>query len=126
MPSYRLVAILTLALLLVWLPHDLLTIREALGDNSRLALGLSLKIFMHVVAVIGLWLNKTAGYAFLLGASVQGLLVASGGLRAVPLSRWRDYSSTLWWPILDASLRLVSLAYLGTRPGRLVGKEGTT
>lgn len=122
LPSHRLMALLTLALLLVWLPSDLPAIAEALSYHPRLALGLSLKILMHLVAVIGLWRDRTAGYAFLLGASLQGLLVAAGGLRVYPLARWPEHLSLVWWPALDAALRVLSLGYLITRPGRMVGK----
>jgi hypothetical protein len=116
-------ALLTLTLFLVWLPSDINAIRDGLESNPRLAVGISLKLLMHTVAVVGLWLDRTMGYAFLLGASVQGLLVAVGTLRAVPMSRWSEFTSVLWWPALDATLRVASLVFIFTRPARLVGGE---
>lgn len=123
--SHRFASLLTLFLLSVWLPTDVGLIREGLEGETRLAVGISLKIFMHLVAVVGLWLDKTVGYAFLLGASLQGLLVAVGPLIAIPVERWVEYSSALWWPLTDVILRITCLIYLATRPGRIVGKEST-
>jgi len=117
------VTFLTGALLLLWLPTDLQSISDGLANQPKLALGISLKIFMHTMAVIGLSLDKTFGYAFLLGATLQGLLVSSSLVRAFPLDDWWHYRAQLAGPVLDVLARLFCLGFLATRPGRLVGKE---
>lgn len=113
----------TAFLLIYWLPTDLESIRDGLASEPRLALGISLKILMHLLAVLGLYLDKTFGYAFLLGASLQGLLVASGAFRALPTETWWLYRSQLIAPTFDIYLRIFCLVFLATRPGRLIGKE---
>ena len=116
----------TTALLLYWLPADLESIRFGLEQQPKLALGISLKIFMHLAAVVGLTLDQTFGYAFLLGASLQGLLVSVSAMRAIPTAEWLQYKEQLWGPALDVVLRVFCLAFLATRPGRIVGREATT
>lgn len=115
-------AIATAVLLVCWLPADIASIRFGLETEPRLAVGISLKILMHLLAVAGLFLDKTFGYAFLLGASLQGLLVASGSLRSLPISDWAQHLTQIVGPALDVVLRLLSLGFLATRPGRIVGK----
>lgn len=118
----KVVAIATAVLLVCWLPADIASIRFGLETEPRLAVGISLKILMHLLAVAGLFLDKTFGYAFLLGASLQGLLVASGSLRSLPISDWAQHLTQIVGPALDVVLRLLSLGFLATRPGRIVGK----
>ena len=115
------VILFTLGLLLYWLPSDIASIRFGLESEPKLALGISLKILMHTLAVLGLFLDKTFGYAFLLGASLQGLLIAYTKLQVVPLSHWASYRNQLWAPGVDVCLRTLSLLFLATRMGRLIG-----
>lgn len=113
-------------LLLIWLPFDLQSIRDGLEGEPRLALGISLKLLMHILAIWGLVLDKTFGYAFLLGATLQGGLVAYGAVQAVPSGQWWTYKTQLLRPGFDLSLRVLSLAFLLSRPGRMIGKEAST
>lgn len=117
-------ALLTLALFLVGIPWDLDALGFGVSEQPELAVGISLKILMHLVAVVGLWKDATPGYAFLLGASAQGLLIDYGSLTAVQPSQWGQFFSTLWWPATDSILRISCLVYLATRPGRIIGWEG--
>lgn len=115
----------TALLLLYWLPADIESIRFGLAEQPKLAVGISLKIFMHLAAVVGLALDQTFGYAFLLGATAQGLVVSVSAMRAIPSTEWWHYKQQLWGPALDVGLRLFCVAFLATRPGRLVGREAT-
>ena len=110
-------------LLVLWLPFDVQSIAEGLKHEPRLALGISLKLLMHILAIWGLVLDKTFGYAFLFGATVQGTLVAYGSLQAIPSGQWSNYKLQLLRPGLDLAIRAFCLGFLITRPGRIVGKE---
>jgi hypothetical protein len=118
-------AICLLVLLIYWLPFDISSLRDGLDHHPRLALGISLKLLMNILAIVGLWLDKTFGYAFLLGAALQGLLVSTSSLRAVPTVEWWHYKAQLIGPAIDVAVRVVGLVFLATRPGRLVGKGVT-
>ncbi len=125
MPSHRVVALVTLALLIIGLPWDVDALRFGVTEQPQLAVGISLKILMHLGAIVGLWKDITLGYAFLLGASAQALLIDYGSLTAVPPHQWSQFVSTLWWPVVDGILRMGCLVYLATRPGRIIGWEAT-
>lgn len=103
---------LTLFLLLYWLPADLESIRYGLEHHRELALGISLKIFMHLMAIVGLARDEGFGYVFLLGASAQGLIVAVSALRAIPQSDWWLHRGQLIVPALDATIRVYCLGFV--------------
>ena len=103
---------LTLLLLFYWLPADLESIRYGLKHQGELALGISLKIFMHLMAIVGLARDEGFGYVFLLGASAQGLIVAVSALRAIPLSDWWLHREQLVVPVLDTAIRLYCLGFV--------------
>ena len=115
---------LTTLLLLYWLPVDAVSIRTGLEGQPTLALGISLKILMHLLAILGLALDRTFGYAFLLGASLQGLLISYGALQVIPWQYWWDYRSQLYVPGIDAILRVISLSFVVVHSRRLVGIGG--
>lgn len=112
---------------LLALPTDASNIWVALTDPGpdadwRLALGLTLKTAMTVLAVLGLWWDKTFGYCFLLGSSLQISLIRVGEFQAVD---FREYPVQLVLPGLDLVFRAACLVWLATRWRRLVG-EGVT
>lgn len=112
---------------LLALPSDLSNIWVALTDPGpdadwRLAAGLSLKTLMTLLAVVGLWLDKTFGYCFLLGSSLQISLIRVGEFQAVD---FRQYPAQLVLPGIDLTFRAVCLVWLATRWKRLIG-EGVT
>ena len=109
----------TLGLLFYWLPADIESIRFGLESEPKLALGISLKIFMHVMAAIGLGLDKTFGYVFLLGATVQGLVVSTSAMRALPFESWWQYKGQLMGPAVDIILRCLCVVFLASRPSEL-------
>lgn len=115
--------VLTAFLLLYWLPADIESVRYGLEHQPKLALGISLKLFMHVMAIAGLALDSTFGYAFLLGASAQGLLVSTSALRAIPMADWWLHKGQLIVPALDVLIRLFCLGFLASCPKRIVGME---
>lgn len=120
----RAVAGLALAFFVLALPGDLRNIVAGLrggdpGADWHLALGLSLKTLMTVGTIVGLWLDKTFGYCFLLGASLQISLIRCGEFQAVD---WREYPGQLLLPAVDLGFRLLSLAWLATRWRRMFGE----
>jgi hypothetical protein len=121
----KVIAAALLVLTVLWLPFDITSIRDGLQFQPELALGISLKLLMHILAIVGLLMDKTFGYAFLLGATIQGLLVSSSSLRAIPLNEWLTYKDQLLKPAFDILVRIACLLFLATRPGRIVGKEAT-
>jgi len=123
----KIVAALAAVFGLLALPSDLSNIWVALTDPGpdadwHLALGLSLKTLMTWLAVLGLWLDKTFGYCFLLGSSLQISLIRVGEFQAVD---FREYPGQLVLPALDLAFRAACFAWLATRWKRLVG-EGVT
>ena len=117
-------ACLLFILTLWWLPWDVSSIQDGLSRHWQLALGVSLKLLMHILAIVGLWKDKTYGYAFLLGATVQGSLPATSSFLAIPSQEWWLYKEQLLRPAFDLLVRLLSIGFLATRPGRIVGKGG--
>lgn len=113
---------LTLA---VALPGDLRAIAEGLSNQGewQLSLGLSLKLMMHILAVLGLYLDQTFGYAFLLGASLQGGLIATGYLIALDPAARAEHPGQLVWPALDLAFRGYCLVFLAVNWRRIIGKE---
>lgn len=79
---------------------------------------------MHTLAVVGLWKDKTFGYAFLMGATAQGALIATSSFQALPSHEWWLYKEQLLRPSFDLLIRLWSLIFLVARFGRIVGKGG--
>ncbi len=100
------------------LPGDVQSIRESLASpDRRLALGLSLKTLMAVLAIVGLELDKTFGYAFLLGITLQSLLIKTGAfLGAFP-------AAVDWLAVAEILFRLNCLVFLFVYRGRLVGRR---
>lgn len=119
----KIVAAVTGLLLLYWLPADIESIRYGLATQPGLSVGISIKITMHVLAVVGLVKDMTFGYVFLFGATLQGMLVSTSAVRAVPMADWWLHKGQLIGPALDTLLRLACLGFLATRPERLVGRE---
>lgn len=117
----KIALVLTAFLLIYWLPTDIESIRFGLAHQPKLALGISLKIVMHVLAIVGLALDKTFGFAFLLGATIQGLVVSTSAVRAIPTADWWLHRGQLIGPGLDVLFRLYCLGFLATRPQRLFG-----
>jgi polyferredoxin len=111
-----------LVLMVLWLPFDIASIRDGLEFQPSLALGISLKLLMHILAIVGLLMDKTFGYAFLLGATLQGLLVSTSSLQAIPTHEWLIYKEQLFKPAFDVVVRIASIIFLATRPGRIIGK----
>lgn len=96
------------------LPNDLANIRFSLADTDhRLALGLSLKTLMAVLAILGLWLDRTFGYAFLLGITLQSSLICVGSL----------LGGDFWLPAIELLFRVNCLAFLIVNARRLVGRR---
>ncbi|MGE0489233.1 MAG: hypothetical protein AB7S38_08465 [Vulcanimicrobiota bacterium] len=115
----------TLLTLAVALPGDLRAIAEGFSDQGewQLSLGLSLKLMMHVLAILGLYLDQTFGYAFLLGASLQGGLIAVGYLVALDPTARAEHPAQLIWPALDLAFRGYCLIFLAVNWRRIIGKE---
>ena len=112
-----------LCFFLLALPADLEAI--VYGGQARLSIGLSLKTFMTLAALVGLALDRTLGYAMLLGASLQISLVRAGDFLGVApaaaVSGWLNYSDQLWLPCLDLLFRLSCFVFLGRRWRRMIG-----
>ncbi len=106
-------------------PSDLDAILNE-GDG-RLSLGLSLKTLMVVLSIAGLAFDRTLGYAMLLGASLQILLIRlgdySGVAAAAQVSGWGSYWKQMAIPATDAVFRLVCLVFLAFRWRRILGWE---
>lgn len=99
---------------LLALPNDIQGIRESLASpDRRLALGLSLKTLMAVLAILGLSLDKTFGYAFLLGITLQSLLIQAGALSG----------AFNWVALTEILFRLNCLAFLIVYRQRMVGRR---
>ncbi len=108
----RLIVAGSVLFLVLSFPGDAQNIWGSLNsDDKRLALGLSLKTLMAVLAIVGLELDKTFGYAFLLGISLQSLLIAVGRILGGD-------------PVLagiEVVFRLNCLAFLAVYRMRMVG-----
>ena len=117
--------VLTTLVFLYWLPADIESIRYGLHFQRELALGIALKIFMHVMALVGLARRADFGYVFLLGASVQGLIVSVSALRAVPPPDWWVHKGQLLIPAVDALIRLYCLAFVAYTYRHFLGFEST-
>ncbi len=115
--------VLTTFLFLYWLPADIESIRFGIEQHPKLALGISLKLFMHVMAIAGLALDQAFGYAFLLGASAQGLIVSVSAVRAIPTADWWLHKGQLLVPALDVLIRIFCLGFLASCPRKMVGWE---
>jgi hypothetical protein len=123
----KIIAVLAAVFGLLALPTDVPNFWAALTDpNSgadwRLALGLTLKTTMTALAVVGLWLDKTFGYCFLLGSSAQIAFIRVNEFLAVD---FREYPTQFVLPGLDLAFRAVCFVWLATRWKRLIG-EGVT
>ncbi|MCA9793821.1 MAG: hypothetical protein KC910_18550 [Candidatus Eremiobacteraeota bacterium] len=124
-PARQIALVGTVLTLAVALPGDLRAIAEGFSSQGewQLSLGLSLKLMMHLLAIVGLYLDQTFGYAFLLGASLQGGLIATGYLVALDPTARAEHPGQLVWPALDLGFRGYCLAFLAVRWRRIIGKE---
>ncbi|MEW6282803.1 MAG: hypothetical protein AB1758_29600 [Candidatus Eremiobacterota bacterium] len=113
----------SLVFLVLALPGDLSNIFW--GGNWRLSLGLSLKTLMAVLAILGIWKQRSYGQPFLFGITAQSSLIRVGEFQAVA-GLWSDYWSQLVLPGLELLFRLFCLIYLGLELTREVSKRGKT
>ena len=118
-------ALACLLSLLIALPVDAQNIWNGLFHPDltatwKLSLGLSLKVLMGVLSILGLWRDSTFGYTFLLGSSALNLIMRGGELSALE-GVWEDHLGQLVQPLLESFFRLFCLGYLGLHWRRMLG-----